>query len=70
MSLRCRRRTPGTEKKASFYRDGTLIVVDPKQQTPDSATVTIQLKSRSSSYKCKFDEDEESTSVKMNVECK
>lgn len=70
MSLRCRHRTPGKEKKASFYKDGTLIVVDPKQQTPDSAIVTIQLESSRRSYTCKFDEDEGSESVKIKVDRK
>ncbi len=74
MTLRCRHRTLRKGMNASFYRDGLLIEMDTNQQSPirpqNTAEITIQPLSDGSLYKCKFDEDQESESIKLNLECK
>ncbi|XP_030287734.1 uncharacterized protein LOC115590496 isoform X2 [Sparus aurata] len=62
VTLRCRHQTQTKEKNASFYRDGSLILSN------NTVEITIQLLSDSSSYMCKFDEDEESQPIRLKVE--
>ncbi|KAM8746508.1 titin-like [Acanthopagrus schlegelii] len=62
VTLRCRHRTQRKEKNASFYRDGSLILSN------NTVEISVQLLSDSSSYMCKFDEDEESQPVRLKVE--
>ena len=62
MTLHCRHRTQRKEKNASFYRDGSLILSN------NTVEISVQLLSDSSSYMCKFNEDEESQPIRLKVE--
>ena len=72
VTLRCRHRTPGNEKKATFYRNGSSVEMDTNHQSRRISNTTVEIVSVSDRglYKCRFDEGPESREKELRVEGK
>ena len=76
VTLRCRHRTPGYEKKATFYRNGSSLETYTNHQPHRISNTTVEMTIYSVSvsdrgfYKCKFDEGTESKEKELQVKGK
>ncbi|XP_062300421.1 basement membrane-specific heparan sulfate proteoglycan core protein-like [Scomber scombrus] len=73
VTLRCKPRPPGYEKKVTFYRDGSPLEMDRNHQSHIISDTAVEMiysvsVSDSGAYKCKFDGGGESEKRQLQVE--
>ncbi|XP_059211550.1 Fc receptor-like protein 4 [Centropristis striata] len=67
VTLGCRHRDPTKNKNAVFYKDGSAVEMDTNLQSQMMKNTVQVISDRSSSYMCKFG-DEESEPIKLKTE--